>query len=489
MTAFTIEEIKKHTSKESCWVIIEGKVYDMTSFLSDHPGGTKALLRKAGKDATKDFNMIHPSSVKKQLEKFYIGDLEGNSAEPSNSKKPSGASGTPVSAPAPSPTQPADAPFVLPALDAMLKVDDFEHTAKHLLSKQGWAYYWSASDDQITKSYNRDVYKSVLLRPRIFRDVVQCDTSTSIVGLKTKLPVFISPAAMARLAHPSGEQGIAWAAAQKGVVQMISNNASMGFDEIVLKDYKAPHAPQFMFQLYVQSERQKSDKNLDAVLATGKCSAIVLTLDAPVPGKREEDEKAKDDEIPVFDESDPWPFDKPDAAGGIGKKLFAGTSAALVWNDIKWLSQKCPGLPIILKGVQTCEDVIIASKHPQIKGVILSNHGGRAMDTCQPPLLVLQELRTYAPHLFDKLEIYLDGGIRRGTDVVKALCLGAKQVGIGRPALFSLAGYGQYGPLRVLDIFQQEIETCMRLLGVNSIEELGPEYVNCRQLESLIAKL
>jgi len=121
-----------------------------------------------------------------------------------------------------------------------------------------------------------------------------------------------------------------------------------------------------------------------------------------------------------------------------------------------------------------------------VTGIILSNHGGRAADTAPPPVYVLMEIRKYAPEVFDKLEVYVDGGIRRGTDVVKALCLGAKAVGIGRPALFGLSGYGVDGVRRVLAILREEIETTMRLLGVYSVGELGSRHINTRALDGLI---
>jgi isopentenyl diphosphate isomerase/L-lactate dehydrogenase-like FMN-dependent dehydrogenase len=144
-------------------------------------------------------------------------------------------------------------------------------------------------------------------------------------------------------------------------------------------------------------------------------------------------------------------------------------------------------MPIILKGLQTYEDAVLAAAaSPQVAGIILSNHGGRAMDQSQPPLMVLQEIRQHAPHVFDKLEVYVDGGIKRGTDVVKALCLGARQVGIGRAALFGLSGYGSAGVARVLEILEQEISTAVRLLGCNSLDELGPHHVNTRQLDALV---
>jgi isopentenyl diphosphate isomerase/L-lactate dehydrogenase-like FMN-dependent dehydrogenase len=227
-----------------------------------------------------------------------------------------------------------------------------------------------------------------------------------------------------------------------------------------------------------------SEERLKQVVKTGRCHAVVLTLDAPVPGKRELDEKLKAVGT-IFDPENPF---QELGNVGIGQQMFAGTAADLTWKDLKWLRNQLPqDMPIILKGIQTYEDAVLAaSASPQVTGIILSNHGGRAMDQSQPPLMVLQEIRKNSPEVFDKLEVYLDGGIRRGTDVVKALCLGAKQVGIGRPALYGLSGYGEPGVERVIQILRREVEIAMRLLGVHSVAELGPQHVNTKQLDNLV---
>ncbi|ANB14631.1 Cyb2p [Sugiyamaella lignohabitans] len=473
MVKVLAEEIKKHTTKESCWVVLHGKVYDVTDFLSRHPGGQKAILRVAGKDATEEFDIIHPEGTLKSLSSSaYIGEVEDienlkDTPETSNESK----LGT----------------VALPALDAMLNLDDFEKTAQKVISAKGWAYYYSASDDLVTKVYNNEVYRKVLLRPRIFKDVETVSTVSKIQGLVTTLPLFVSPAAMARLAHPSGEKGIAHACGSEGIVQMISNNASMKFEDIVSDPIVSTQ--KFFYQLYVQNDRKISENVLSKVIATGRCHAIVLTLDAPTPGKREADERVANDGKTFSENS--GGIAKTETSEGLGRALFAGTSARLLWDDLHWLRKQIPAdMPIILKGLQTYEDALIAATQwaPKglVHGILLSNHGGRAMDQSQPPLMILQEIRKYAPEVFSSIEVYVDGGIRRGTDVVKALCLGAKQVGIGRAALYGLAGYGEQGVQRTIQILREEIETCMRLLGVNSVEELGPQHVNTRQLDNLV---
>lgn len=469
--AISADEVAKHNSRESCWVAIRGKVYDLTDFLNSHPGGVKAILTRAGTDATEEFELLHAEGTLDTLSpSCYKGEVVGEFPVADKT--------------ADNESKPKSEVFTLPALDAQLNLDDFETTAHQVISAKAWAYYYSSSDDLVTKTLNNTIYSKVLLRPRIFVDVVKVDTRSSIQGLETSLPLFVSPAAMARLAHPTGERGIADACGAEGIVQMISNNASMRFVDIV-KDPINPNQ-KFFFQLYVQNERAQSEKLLKDIINSGRCHGIVLTLDAPTPGKRELDERSKNDGS-SFSENSSTGVAKVEKSEGLGRALFAGTAADLTWKDLEWLTRQLPaGMPIILKGLQTYEDAILATQYPQVKGILISNHGGRALDQSQPPLLILEEIRRHAPEVFDSVEVYVDGGIRRGTDVIKALCLGAKQVGIGRAALYGLAGYGPLGVQRTIEILRQEIETAMRLLGAHSLSDLGIHYVNTRQLERLV---
>jgi isopentenyl diphosphate isomerase/L-lactate dehydrogenase-like FMN-dependent dehydrogenase len=341
-------------------------------------------------------------------------------------------------------------------MENLLNLDEIEEVATKQVSKKAWAYYYSASDDQISKRFNNEVYRSILLRPRVFVDCTKCDLDTTVLDHKLKTPIYVAPAAMARLGHPSGEAGIAEACRSFGAMQIISNNASMTPEQIV-KD-AAPDQI-FGWQLYVQIDRKKSETMLARIQRLKAIKFIVLTLDAPVPGKREDDERAgmtgRTAAVPsgvkaAERASDDTP-NPTEGSGGVGQQLFAGTDPSLTWTDtLAWLATQTD-LPIVLKGLQTHEDAYLASLHtPQVKGIILSNHGGRAMDTAPPAVHTLLEIRKYCPEVFDKIEVYVDGGIRRGTDAVKALCLGAKAVGLGRPALWGLAAGGVDGVRRTL---------------------------------------
>lgn len=413
----------------------------MTDFLSSHPGGAKIILKLAGTDATEEYDPIHPPGILEEELKpeACLGTVDANTLPKEE-------------APA-APQEPAQGP---PPMESLLNLNEIEDVATKQVSHKAWAYYYSASDDLVTKHFNTEAYRSILLRPRVFVDCTRCDLDTSVLGHKLKTPIFVAPAAMARLGHPSGEAGIAEACRSFGAMQIISNNASMTPEQIV-KD-AAPDQV-FGWQIYVQVDRKKSEAMLARINKLKAIKFIVLTLDAPVPGKREDDERnslaGASTAVPSgVKAAERTADDTPDVtggSGGVGQQLFAGTDPSLTWQEtLPWLV-KHTDLPIVLKGLQTHEDAYLASLHtPQVKGIILSNHGGRALDTAPPAVHTLLEIRKYCPEVLDKLEVYVDGGIRRGTDVVKALCLGAKAVGLGRPALWGLAAGGPDGVRRTL---------------------------------------
>ncbi|CZT47961.1 related to L-lactate dehydrogenase [Rhynchosporium secalis] len=467
---FDAAEVAKHNSPESCWVSLYGDVWDITDFLPNHPGGSKIILKLAGRDATEEYDPIHPP-----------GTLQDNLKPEANLGKID-----PLSLPKPQvdaaqTEQQSEGP---PPMSNILNLDEMEEVATKQISKKCWSYYYSAADDLISKSLNNSIYKRILLRPRVFVDCTRCDTSTTLLGHKVGTPIYVSPAAMARLAHPAGEQGIAQGISQFGAIQIISNNASMTPEQIVEGSLPGQI---FGWQLYVQNDRKKSEDMLVRInKMSDKVKFICLTLDAPVPGKREHDERGSlvGASLPVS--SGVKTADEPSrpGGGGVGQQLFWGTAADLTWKTtLAWLS-KHTDLPIVLKGLQTHEDAYLAAQYaPQVKAIILSNHGGRALDTAPPAVHTLLEIRKYCPEVLSRIEVWVDGGIKRGTDVVKALCLGAKAVGVGRAALFGLGAGGAEGVERTFEILKAETDTCMRLLGVERISDLGRKHINSRAVE------
>jgi L-lactate dehydrogenase (cytochrome) len=248
------------------------------------------------------------------------------------------------------------------------------------------------------------------------------------------------------MVHPDGEIGIARACAKAGIPQCISTNASYPVDEI-FAGVPAEHAEDmtFFFQLYVDRNRANSEALLQKVEKLG-AKGIFVTVDGPVPGKREADERVKADasiESPMSGQ-----HAGNDAFGSsIARTMGGFIDPSLSWKDIAWL-RKSTRLPIVLKGVMTAADAKKAAEMG-CDGVVLSNHGGRNLDTSPPPLLVLLEIQKNCPEILDKLEVLVDGGIDRGTDIFKALCLGARAVSMGRGFLWSL-NYGQEGVERYI---------------------------------------
>lgn len=460
--------VAKHNTRDSCWVILYGNVWDVTEFLPNHPGGANIILKLAGTDATEEYDPIHPPGTLEDAlaPSKNLGPIDPKTLpEPVQAAKDVG--------PEPDDSRP------LP-LSSLLNLDEIEDAATKKLSRKAWAYYYSAADDYQSKHLNNTIYRSILLRPRVFIDCRQCDQSTTFLGHHLGIPVYVSPAAMARLAHPDGERGIAQACSSFGAMQLISNNASMTPEQITAD---AAPGQTFGWQLYVQIERKKSEDMLARINKIDAIKFVVLTLDAPVPGKREEDERSKT----IVEDRDSDIKDaggqKLKGGGGIGQSLFAGTDPSLTWQEtLPWL-RKHTRKPIVLKGLQTHEDAYLATQFPEIKGIILSNHGGRAADTAPPSVHTLMEIQKYCPEVFEKLDVIIDGGIKRGTDVVKALCLGAKAVGIGRAALFGLGAGGVQGVERVLEILRDETATAMRLLGAQRIADLGMRHINTRVAE------
>jgi isopentenyl diphosphate isomerase/L-lactate dehydrogenase-like FMN-dependent dehydrogenase len=349
-----------------------------------------------------------------------------------------------------------------PTVEALLNLDEIEDLATKTVSKKAWAYYYSASDDKISKYRNTEGFRSILLRPKVFIDCTNCDLKTDLLGNRVSIPIYVCPAAMARLGHPSGEAGIAEACRSFGALQIISNNASMTPEQIV-----ADAAPDqaFGWQLYVQGDRTKSERMLARINKLSAIKFIALTLDSPVIGKREDDERSgniintmteSSSEEALYEHvenNDTQPVDQTE------DQVFTGLDPTLTWTEtLAWLG-KHTNLSVVLKGIQTHEDAYIATKYtPQVKGIILSNHGGRSLDTAPPAVHTLLEIRKYCPEVFENVDVWIDGGIKRGTDVVKALCLGARGVGIGRAALWGLGAGGVAGVKRTLESMKEEAQ-------------------------------
>ncbi|KAF2014515.1 hypothetical protein BU24DRAFT_493107 [Aaosphaeria arxii CBS 175.79] len=467
-TLISFDEIQKHVSADDCWVIIKGSVYDVTDFLKIHPGGEHAILAKAGKDATETFDLLHPPGVLGTLpEECLLGRVD------------------PDTLPAEEEKVVTDEELArelarqeMPAAQNMLLLNDFEHWAQRVLSETAWAYYRSAADEERTFFENRDAFQRYFFRPRILRDTSTGSTESSILGIPTAMPVFISPAAMAKLGHPLGEINLTKAAGNCNIVQMISCNASCSIEEMV---DSTVDGQSLFFQIYLNKDRSASEQLLRKVEQLG-VKAIVFTVDVCWQSKRTLDvrTKAKSNTAPPSP-----PSSSSSSASGSGSKALSVSQQIsgyqdtnLTWDDISFIRRHTT-LPIIVKGVQSLEDVQLCVD-AGVEAVILSNHGGRQADYAPAPIDVLYEIRALRPDLFSKTEIMIDGGVRSGADVVKALALGAKAVGLGRPVLYANGTHGEEGVYRVMEIMQEEITNTMRNIGVTRIQDLRPEMVGPR---------
>ncbi|CRG86286.1 L-lactate dehydrogenase (cytochrome) [Talaromyces islandicus] len=464
-TVISAEELKKHSTSGDCWIAVHSRVYDVTNFLGEHPGGSAIILKYAGDDATQAYDEVHaPSIIHRTLDREqFKGTID------------------PLTIPKKQQVEPGPAqnksPEKLPDLSTLLAVQDFEAVAQKKFSKKTFAFYSSAATDLISHRDNIESFRSLLLRPRVLRNVKEVSISRKILGYDSSAPFFVSPAAMAKLAHPDGELAIARACGEENIIQIISNNASYPLEDIV--DAGRP-GQTFFLQLYVNSERQKTEELLNKARNLG-IKAIFVTVDAPIPGKREADERISAENFVSAMSGAVATNDKK--GGGLGRVMAQYIDSSLNWDDLAWI-KRVSRLPVFLKGVQTAADAKLAAEYG-CAGVLLSNHGGRSLDTVQPAMVTLLEIHKECPEIFGKLEIYIDGGIRRGTDILKALALGATAVGVGRPYLYSLA-YGEEGVQHLTEILKDELVSTMKLSGVTDIDQAHPGMVNTSKIEHLI---
>ncbi|EGY16092.1 cytochrome b2 [Verticillium dahliae VdLs.17] len=424
----------------------------------------------AGSNATKSFDQVHAPDIIEELPKEkFKGFLEEPSSDVSASAAQCAAERDTTTAPT----------NEVPPLESVLSAADFEVVASKALTPKTWAFYSSAATDLITHGKNKELVRRIMIRPRILRNVTSVNMKTSILGFPSTAPFFIAPAAMARLVHPDGELALSRASANEGIIQSISSNASYTLRSIMTA---APATQPFFFQLYINSERQKTIEILNSARSLG-IKAIFLTVDAPVPGKREADERAAQ-AVTVRSAISGGESSKDKKGSGLGRLMAQYIDKSLTWNDLSWI-REASGVPIVLKGVQTADDAKMAVDYG-VDAILLSNHGGRSLDGSQASILVLLELRKQCPEVFEKLEVYVDGGFERGSDILKAIALGATAVGIGRPTLYSLV-YGQEGVEHLVQILKDELETSMRLCGITSLDEATPALVNTRDIDHLVA--
>jgi len=333
-----------------------------------------------------------------------------------------------------------------------VNVWDYERLAEEKLDANALAYFAGGAGDEVTLRENVAAFERLKLRPRVLVDLGSVATKTTVLGNEISLPVLIAPLAMQRMAHPDGELATARAAAAAGTILCVSSAATARPVEIA---EAAPGCVRW-FQVYVFADRAVTLDLVEEACAHGY-SALVLTVDTPFLGRRERDIRVD--------------FKIPEGITPISDIFARAFDTSLSWRDLEWLSGY--GVPVVVKGILTAEDARLACEHGAA-AIVVSNHGGRQLDGVPASIEVLAEV---AEAVDGRAEVLLDGGVRRGTDVLKALALGARAVLVGRAMLWALAVDGEAGVRHVLELLRAELELGLALLGCSSPRDVLRAHV------------
>jgi isopentenyl diphosphate isomerase/L-lactate dehydrogenase-like FMN-dependent dehydrogenase len=375
----------------------------------------------------------------------------------------------------------------------VVSIGDFRPLAKQRLPRPVFDYLDGGADGEVTLRENVRVFDDVTFRPRYAVPVTQCDLRTHVLGFDVSFPALLAPVGYSRLMHPDGEAGASRAAGKAGTAYILSTISGHR-----VEDVKAASSGPVCFQLYLIGGREASEAVIERARVCG-CAALVVTIDTPVAGLRERDLRNGMKELMGKSVLDKIPFLPQMLArpgwiagylldGGLSKLpnvVLPGTGpmelvdvgaalarSAVTWEDLKWIRKQWPGL-LVIKGLLTGEDARRAVDEGA-SAVVVSNHGGRQLDGVSPSLRALPEV---VAAVNGQAEVLMDGGIRRGSDIVKAICLGAKAVLCGRAYAYGLAAAGEAGVSRALEILRADVDRTLKLLGCTSISALDRSYV------------
>ena len=338
--------------------------------------------------------------------------------------------------------------------------DALEGLARARMPEASFAFCAAGADDEISAVENIAAWRNLRLRPRVLRDVTTIDTSVTLLGNKHPHPILIAPTGRHKLFHAEGEKATARGAGAAGAPYVMASNANVLIEEVA-KERKT--APQW-FQLYYWPNRGEVEVLIDRLAANG-FSALVLTVDAPTGGWSPRAARSQHEPSPdILNINMPGSpmartFYHPDFAG---KVLYPAT-----WRELEWLVKRSP-VPVLVKGVLRADDAVACAEHGA-KAIIVSNHGGRHLDTTVTTAAAIGEI---AAALSGKADVYVDGGIRRGTDIVKALALGARAVLIGRPVIWGLSVHGADGVAAVIEHLRVELVRAMQLSGTPKLSDI-----------------
>lgn len=353
-----------------------------------------------------------------------------------------------------------------------VNLSDFERLAGQRVDPVAWDYYASGANDEVTLRANCEAFRRIPLHYKVLVDVSERAPRTRVLGRQVAMPVLVAPTAFHRLAHPDGELATVRAAGEAGTIMILSTLSNTPVEDVV-----AAATGPVWFQLYVYRDRGITEALVRRVEAAG-CEALVLTVDAPLLGQRERDIRngfalpagfTIANMLPVGLEAVP---PAPAAGSGLAAYFASLLDPSLSWADVDWL-RGVTRLPLVIKGVVRADDAVRAVDRGA-SGIVVSNHGGRQLDTSPATIDVLAGI---VDAVGGRCEVLLDGGIRRGTDVVKALALGARGVLVGRPVLWGLGVAGQAGVARVLALLRDELDLAMALCGCRTIDDIGRDLV------------
>ena len=350
--------------------------------------------------------------------------------------------------------------------DSLLNVWDYQRAAEERLDPGALGYFAGGANDEWTLRENIAAYARWVLRPRVLVDVSRVTTATTVLGTEVSLPVLVGPTAFQRMAHPDGEAATARGAAAAGTVMTLSTIATATIEEIAAA---APTGARW-FQLYWSPDRGIVRDLVERAVAEGY-SAILLTVDLPVGGRRERDLRTGF-EVPAEVPVPAFVAHERQAANVSPTQIGQVVDSSVTWHDLEWL-RSLSALPLAVKGILTAEDALLACE-AGADGIVVSNHGGRQLDCVSASLDALPEV---VEAVAGRAEVLMDGGIRRGTDVVKALALGAGAVLAGRAPLWGLAVDGAAGVQRVLELLRAEIELALALCGCASPADVTRAHV------------
>jgi len=359
-------------------------------------------------------------------------------------------------------------PDVPPVADlgAYLTVDEFEEAARGRLPRMVFDYYAGGAGEEWTLAENRRAFERWVLRPRVLVDVSEIDLRTTVLGQEVAFPILLAPTALQRMAHRYGELATARAAASVGALMVLSTVSTASMEEV------ANSGARRWFQLYVLKDRELTAELVKRAHAAGY-GALVLTVDAPILGRRFRDDRNRFSLPPGIAMANLEGMGLPESEGSRMFAFFVERhDASFAWDDVAWLASLTP-MPIVLKGIVRGDDARMAVD-AGVQALVVSNHGGRQLDGESATIDVLPDV---VGAVEGRAEVLIDGGIRRGSDVMKAMALGARAVLIGRPYLWGLAVDGEAGVRRVLELLRDDFALAMALCGCPKVSDIDRSLV------------